>query len=238
MLTPPKQRVVTLDEIHKTQRLRALQTRQYQFSILKLSASRDIEADLKALKDDTRVKELDLSYMHLQDTDMLLVKEMLEENRTIETINLAFNNLGDQGALHLAEGLKSNTTLTQLSLKGNSKISMAGGRAIMEALYTNTKPEAIELRIYTPEKTDQMRGVIWQELIGDKPVNLKLKAFKKRDEQDGMATQTPPLTPARKALQFSPPRHPQPYVRTEKKRIMPQALLPTPVRTQKHTSSS
>jgi Leucine Rich repeat len=153
---------------------------------------------------------------------MLLVKEMLKKNRTLESINLAFNDLGDQGALYLAEGLKSNTTLTQLSF------SMAGGRTIMEALYTNTKPEAIELRIYTPKKTDQMRGVIWQELIGDKPVNLKLKAFKKHDEQDGMATQTPPLTPARKALQFSPPRHPQPYARSEYKGIMPQALLPSP----------
>ncbi|KAG0196550.1 hypothetical protein BGX28_009996, partial [Mortierella sp. GBA30] len=73
------------------------------------------------------------------------LSEALKINSTVTTLNLSYNSIGDNGAVALSEALKTNSTLTTLDLRNNS-IGSYGAVALSEALKTNSTLTVLDLR--------------------------------------------------------------------------------------------
>jgi len=79
--------------------------------------------------------------------------EALKTNTTITTLDLSYNDIGHEGAKALAEALKNNTTITTLDLVGNP-IGDEGPKALAEALETNMTITKLDITTVFTELQD------------------------------------------------------------------------------------
>ena len=115
-----------------------------------LNLSNDLGLDealalAEALKTNTTIQSLNLSYNKLGPEVDIALAEVLKTNTTLQTLNLEHNNFGPEGFLALAEALKINTTLQSLNLQ-SSKLGGEGALALAEALKTNTTLQTLNLK--------------------------------------------------------------------------------------------
>ena len=115
-----------------------------------LNLSNDLGLDealalAEALKTNTTIQSLNLSYNKLGPEVDIALAEVLKTNTTLQTLNLKHNNFGPEGFVALAEALKINTTLQSLNLQ-SSKLEGEGALALAEALKTNTTLQTLNLK--------------------------------------------------------------------------------------------
>ncbi|TAK72476.1 MAG: hypothetical protein EPO11_10010 [Gammaproteobacteria bacterium] len=101
---------------------------------------------LERLKDnDPTLKELNLSWMDLNDFDVQQLVVALTHNTTLTTLWLNYSRIRATGANAIALALKDNTTLITLGLSDN-KIEDAGANSIALALTDNRTLTSLSLR--------------------------------------------------------------------------------------------
>ena len=98
----------------------------------------------EALKQNTSLTQLDLSYNDISAQGVAALAEALKHNTSLTQLDLSDNDISDQGAADLAEALKQNTSLTQLDLTDND-ISAQGAAELAEALKQNTSLTQLDL---------------------------------------------------------------------------------------------
>jgi len=91
----------------------------------------------EALKINSTLTELYLSYTEISDQSATGLAEALKTNSTLLELHLSHNEIGDQGATGLAEGIKINSALMKLYLNDN-KIGDQGATGLAEALKINS----------------------------------------------------------------------------------------------------
>eukprot|EP00727_Mastigamoeba_balamuthi_P002505 m51a1_g12251 putative nod3 protein (713) ;mRNA; r:154245-157031 len=97
------------------------------------SDPRGLQELAAALRSNTAVTSLNLSWNAIGDPGTAIVADILRENTTLTSLNLSYNGIGDKGARVLAEALGTSTTLKTLSLAGNA-IGDEGARQVAQAL--------------------------------------------------------------------------------------------------------
>ncbi|MCO5571088.1 hypothetical protein L7F22_024820 [Adiantum nelumboides] len=74
-----------------------------------------------------------------------IARFLMSEKCVLTGLNLGDNYFSSQGAKDVAEALKSNTKLNCLNVGYNSKVGDEGGRAIFDALQSNTVLQGLSL---------------------------------------------------------------------------------------------
>lgn len=102
---------------------------------------------MAALKVNSGLRTLDLSYCKLAPQDVALLAEALAANVSLEELNLSHNRLGEAGGRGLAVLLGANTTLRVLGLEYTFPESDNGdsGVAVVPALANNTGVRVLSL---------------------------------------------------------------------------------------------
>lgn len=90
-----------------------------------------------ALKTNTSVTLLDLSYNSITAEGAKALADALIDNKTLHTLKFACCNIGEAGAMALANALKRNNSLASLDLT-SCNISEAGATALANALIVNS----------------------------------------------------------------------------------------------------
>ena len=96
-----------------------------------------IDSLAEAIKVNTTLRELLLSYNDICPTAATSLAEAMKVNTTVTQLFLQHNGIGDAGAASLAEAMKVNTTLTELLLSDND-ICPVGATSLAEAMKVNT----------------------------------------------------------------------------------------------------
>ncbi|XP_068721143.1 NLR family CARD domain-containing protein 3-like [Montipora capricornis] len=99
----------------------------------------------EALKVNTCLTTLDLKWNKIDAAGAESLSEALKVNTSVTTLNLSFNRIGNSVAKSLSEALKVNTALTTLDLSFN-KIDDSGAESLSEALKDNTSLTTLDLR--------------------------------------------------------------------------------------------
>ena len=90
----------------------------------------------EALKSNTTLTNLNISYNYFGISGAIALAEALKSNTTLTKLNISENKIGDSGAIAIATALKSNTTLTTLDISWNN-IGDAGATALANMLKVN-----------------------------------------------------------------------------------------------------
>ena len=95
------------------------------------------------------MKELHISYCHIQSSDSVHLAKALEENTTtqLQTLVLRGNPIGSEGAVAFASMLKKNQCLKTLDLCDDS-VGVEGALELIESLKHNTTLEKLVLSCY------------------------------------------------------------------------------------------
>jgi Ran GTPase-activating protein (RanGAP) involved in mRNA processing and transport len=99
-------------------------------------SSEDSKKVIKALKENTTITKLGLSFNKIEKDGVIALAEALKENKTLTELNFGWNSIGKDGVIALAQALKKNETITTLDLSGN-KIGKDGVIALAQALKKN-----------------------------------------------------------------------------------------------------
>ena len=97
-----------------------------------------------ALKVNTSLTSLFLSFNSIGDEGANSLSEALRVNTSLTSLKLSNNSIGDEGAKSLSEALRLNTSLSSLDLCHNS-IGDEGANSLSEALRVNTSLTFLEL---------------------------------------------------------------------------------------------
>ena len=95
-----------------------------------------------ALRTNTTLRKLDLSYCDINDNMVSEITSALCDNSTLQTLDLEGNAFGRRGATALAEMLRRNKTLRELYVRGNS-IGDEGTLKLATSLKHNKKLEKL-----------------------------------------------------------------------------------------------
>jgi len=98
----------------------------------------------EALKSNTTLTTLVLTYNQIGSDGAQLLAEALKSNTTLTTVDIAGNKIGSDGVQLLVESLKSNTTLDTVDIAGN-QIGPVGAQSLAEALKSNTTLTTLDL---------------------------------------------------------------------------------------------
>ncbi|KAF9347385.1 hypothetical protein BGX26_001141 [Mortierella sp. AD094] len=98
----------------------------------------------EALKTNTTLISLDLSWNHTKDKGVQELSKALATNTTLTSLGLSSNKIEYVGALALSQALKLNTTLTSLNLSWNWTKD-EGALELLEALKTNKTLTSLDL---------------------------------------------------------------------------------------------
>ena len=91
----------------------------------------------EALKEDSRIKKLYLTYGKINNKELKIIKEAIKVNKTLQELYIYHNNISDDGAAAISDALKSNNSLRILNMSYN-KITIEGAKVIAEAIKVNT----------------------------------------------------------------------------------------------------
>ena len=78
---------------------------------------------------------------------LLLPAIALKHNTTLKALNLSYNPFGEQEAKSLADVMKNNETLEKLEMYGCNKISHSGVQYLMDAMMSNTTLKMLTLPV-------------------------------------------------------------------------------------------
>jgi hypothetical protein len=98
-----------------------------------------------ALKDNSSLKELDLSHNQIQIDGIIKLTKSLMENSYLSTLNISNNQIGDFGTQNFATMLIHNTTLESLSMN-SCGLGMETPKALARALLVNNSLRHLELK--------------------------------------------------------------------------------------------
>jgi len=102
-------------------------------------------AVIEALKSNTSLKFISLSFTGIDIHGCRAIKETLMVNQTLTSIDLKNNNIGDLGFVTIMDAMQNNHTISYLDLRRN-RISGKAMHAMRNALHTNTTLQKVELR--------------------------------------------------------------------------------------------
>ena len=99
------------------------------------------------LREDTRVKSLDLRGCNIRADGAMALAALLTHNRTLTFLGLEWNGVGmlETGVQALCKALATNPSITEVDLRNNS-IGPSGGAAIGAMLSSNTAIRRLDLR--------------------------------------------------------------------------------------------
>ena len=99
------------------------------------------------LRDNTRVKALDLRGCNIRSDGASALASLLSHNRTLTFLGLEWNGVGmlETGVQSLCKALASNPSIAEVDLRNNS-IGPTGGAALGAMLATNTAIRRLDLR--------------------------------------------------------------------------------------------
>ena len=99
------------------------------------------------LRDNTRVKSLDLRGCNIRSDGASALASLLSHNRTLTFLGLEWNGVGmlETGVQSLCKALASNPSIAEVDLRNNS-IGPTGGAALGAMLATNTAIRRLDLR--------------------------------------------------------------------------------------------
>jgi Ran GTPase-activating protein (RanGAP) involved in mRNA processing and transport len=101
---------------------------------------------INALKENTKITELNLSGNNIGDKEAKALADMLKENTKITKLNLLKSNLGKDGAEELADMLKENKKIKTLNLS-NSNLGKDGAKALADMLKENKTLTELDLSL-------------------------------------------------------------------------------------------
>ena len=101
----------------------------------------------EVLREDTRVKSLDLRGCNIRADGAMALAALLTHNRTLTFLGLEWNGVGmlETGVQALCKALATNPSITEVDLRNNS-IGPSGGAAIGAMLGSNTAIRRLDLR--------------------------------------------------------------------------------------------
>ncbi|EGD73826.1 hypothetical protein PTSG_05519 [Salpingoeca rosetta] len=98
----------------------------------------------EALKSNSSVFYLDLSYNRITDAGAATISRLLETNHSIISLSLDCNDITERGADTISKMLQVNSALKILSLRGN-KIGRAGNLSLASVLQVNQTLESLDV---------------------------------------------------------------------------------------------
>lgn len=103
-------------------------------------------AIVEALKQNTTLKELYLSFNRINNPGLTALAEFLSLNRTLEILDLSKNAFADMGFIDFARHLAHNKGLINLNLSKNKDVSdEVGLRQLAHSLVTNSSLQEMDL---------------------------------------------------------------------------------------------
>ncbi|CAI4229762.1 unnamed protein product [Auanema sp. JU1783] len=112
-------------------------------------SSKSLQTLIRALKNNTTLKELYLGENMLQPTDALHLLELIECNTTLQMLDLRNNELGDVGLQHLCKAFSSEAACTRSSLSTlvlwNNRITAASMSNLASVLKENHNIETVNI---------------------------------------------------------------------------------------------
>ena len=103
----------------------------------------DIENLSLALRENNTLQEIDLS--NVTGKGAIALVDALKINTSIRSVDLSYNKIGDEGAIALADALKINKSIRSLNLSQHNHITDVGARALLDALKINTSIVTLDL---------------------------------------------------------------------------------------------
>ena len=116
-----------------------------------LSTIKDISVYDEMLKITTGLKRIYMSGYSVGDEGCELLCRALRENSTVSVLDLSYNKISNIGAKHVADMLKVNTTLDVLYLYRNHLIDEVGFKYITDAIRHNSSVTYMQIIGGRPE---------------------------------------------------------------------------------------
>jgi Leucine Rich repeat len=136
----------------------------------------DISRLAEALAYNSKLTDLHMDYNLIHTKSAVTLSLALQKNTTLRVLKLNHNAIGDVGCCALAiNALRNNTTLTELGLRHN-QITDIGGKALLDALMTNTTIQSIDIE----------QNAISKEVAGNITITCRANAHGRKYLQDGM----------------------------------------------------
>jgi len=162
------------------------------------------------LRDNTRVKSLDLRGCNIRADGAMALAALLTHNRTLTFLGLEWNGVGmlENGVQALCKALATNPAITEVDLRNNS-IGPSGGAAIGAMLSSNAAIRRLDLRWNNlgvnggralATALEKNRHVLELEVSGNKLTEDSLRQIdtilRRNRGEDGGPGSAAPATPA------------------------------------------